>query len=145
MMNLEKLLSILDDGNHLEKRLETKKINSVLEKDALELVIANSKLLMSRVSVFGSEINNADVICAAEILRNLIKTLDGKSSLNNSDRLLLKGTISNMLKELSVAIYNEYSEVEFEIDLNENSEKLLNEIICYTFLGRKEAVISDRI
>ena len=145
MMNLEKLLSILDDGNHLEKRLETKKINSVLEKDALELVIANSKLLMSRVSAFGSEINNADVICAAEILRNLIKTLDGKSSLNNSDRLLLKGTISNMLKELSVAIYKEYSEVEFEIDLNENSEKLLNEIICYTFLGRKEAVISDRI
>ena len=145
MMNLEKLLSILDDGNHLEKRLETKKINSVLEKDALELVIANSKLLMSRVSAFGAEINNADVICAAEILRNLIKTLDGKSSLNNSDRLLLKGTISNMLKELSVAIYDEYSEVEFEIDLNENSEKLLNEIICYTFLGRKEAVISDRI
>ena len=44
-----------------------------------------------------------------------------------------------------MAIYNEYSEVEFEIDLNENSEKLLNEIICYTFLGRKEAVISDRI
>ena len=145
MINLEKLLSILDDGNHLEKRLETKKINSVLEKDALELVIANSKLLMSRVSAFGSEINNADVICSAEILRNLIKTLEGKSSLNNSDRLLLKGTISNMLKELSVAIYNEYSEVEFEIDLNENSEKLLNEIICYTFLGRKEAVISDRI